>query len=120
MDIKSVVKEHGLTLVQVAEGLGITKGGLSQSINGNPTIGTLRSIADAVGCKVGDFFRDEVTSKEEMKEFRKLMSELPDEPPTEEEILKQMSRGEICQGRSAVSSTSFVCPHCGKEIKVTK
>ena len=61
MDIKGVVKEHGLTLVQVAQELGINKGGLSQSIHGNPTIATLRSIAKIVGCKVGDFFRDEMT-----------------------------------------------------------
>lgn len=61
MDIKGVVKEYGLTLVQVAQELGITKGGLSQSIHGNPTIETLRSIAKIVGCKVGDFFRDEMT-----------------------------------------------------------
>lgn len=63
MDVKGVVKEHGFTLVQVAEKLGITKGGLSQSINGNPTIETLRSIAEVIGCQVGDFFRDETTTQ---------------------------------------------------------
>ena len=62
MDIKGVVKDHGFTLVQVAQELGITKGGLSQSIHGNPTLETLRSIARIVGCKVGDFFRDEMTA----------------------------------------------------------
>ena len=67
MDIKGVVKEHGFTLVQVAEKLGITKGGLSQSINGNPTITTLKSIADVIGCKVGDFFRDEMEEKEDKR-----------------------------------------------------
>lgn len=63
MDVKGIVKEHGFTLVQVAEKLGITKGGLSQSINGNPTVETLRSIAEVIGCQVGDFFRDETTTK---------------------------------------------------------
>jgi transcriptional regulator with XRE-family HTH domain len=63
MDVKGVVKEHGFTLVQVAEKLGITKGGLSQSINGNPTVETLRSIAEVIGCQVGDFFRDEATTQ---------------------------------------------------------
>lgn len=65
MDIKSVAKAHGYTLVQVAQKMGISKGGLSQSINGNPTITSLRAVADAIGCKVGDFFTDEMTEERE-------------------------------------------------------
>ena len=61
MDIKGVIKEHGFTLVQVAEKMGITKGGISQIVNGSPTIKTLRTIADIIGCQVGDFFRDEMS-----------------------------------------------------------
>lgn len=30
------------------------------AINGNPTIGTLQSIAKVIGCTVGDFFADEL------------------------------------------------------------
>ncbi len=65
MDIKSVAKSHGLTMVQVAEKLEISKGGLSQLINGNPTINSLRSIADAIGCRVGDFFTDEMSEEKD-------------------------------------------------------
>lgn len=64
MDIKGVIKEHGFTLVQVAEKMGISKGGISQIVNGSPTVKTLRTIADIVGCKVGDFFRDEMSEIE--------------------------------------------------------
>ena len=64
MDIKGVIKEHGFTLVQVAEKMGITKGGISQIVNGSPTIKTLRTIADIIGCQVGDFFRDEMSEVE--------------------------------------------------------
>lgn len=64
MDIKSVAKAHGYTMVQVAERMGISKGGLSQSINGNPTITSLRAVAKAIGCEVGDFFKDEMTQTE--------------------------------------------------------
>lgn len=64
MDIKGVIKEHGFTLVQVAEKMGITKGGISQIVNGSPTVKTLRTIADIVGCKVGDFFKDEMSETE--------------------------------------------------------
>ena len=56
MDIKKVIKEHGLTVEQVAIKMGVTKGGLSQNINGNPTAEKLQQIANAIGCEVGDFF----------------------------------------------------------------
>lgn len=61
MDIKKVVKEKGYTLTQVANLLGKTKGAMSQIVNGNPNISTLREIAKIIGCQVGDFFRDETT-----------------------------------------------------------
>lgn len=64
MDIKGVVKAHGFTLVGVAEKMGITKGGISQIVNGSPTVKTLRTIADIIGCKVGDFFADEMSEEE--------------------------------------------------------
>ena len=56
MDIKRVIKEHGLTVEQVADRMGVSKGGLSQNINGNPTAKKLQQIANAIGCEVGDFF----------------------------------------------------------------
>lgn len=68
MDIKTVIKSHGYTLEKIAaewrdkngQPNPITKGALSKSINNNPTIATLQGIADIIGCKVGDFFRDEI------------------------------------------------------------
>ena len=61
MDIKGVIKAHGFTLMEVANKMGITKGGISQIVNGTPNVKTLRTIAEIVGCKVGDFFLDEMT-----------------------------------------------------------
>ena len=65
MDIKGVIKAHGFTLMDVADKMGITKGGISQIVNGTPNIKTLRSIAQIIGCKVGDFFIDEMTESVE-------------------------------------------------------
>ncbi len=59
MDIKKVIKERGYTLVQVATEMGITKSAISQIVNGNPNITTLRKIADIIGCQLTDFFDDE-------------------------------------------------------------
>ena len=64
MDIKGVVKAHGFTLVDVAEKMNITKGGISQIVNGSPNVKTLRTIAEIIGCKVGDFFTDEMTERD--------------------------------------------------------
>ena len=66
MDIKSVIKAHGYTIERIANewesknGKSITRGALSQSINNNPTIDTLQKIANVIGCKVVDFFADEL------------------------------------------------------------
>ena len=56
MNIKKVIKAKGLTSKEVADRMGITTVGLSQHINGNPSVQILHRIADAIGCEVGDFF----------------------------------------------------------------
>ena len=59
MDIKRTIKQRGLTLAEVAYRMGITAPTLTNIIGGNITINSIRRIADAVGCKVTDFFDDE-------------------------------------------------------------
>lgn len=56
MNIKKVIKAKGLTSKEVADRMGITTVGLSQHINGNPSVQVLERIAEAIGCEVGDFF----------------------------------------------------------------
>ena len=63
MDIKSIIKQKGLTMEDVAERMGINRVTLSQTLSGNPTMSTLQRIADALGCKVGEFFLDELEEK---------------------------------------------------------
>lgn len=59
MDIKKVIKERGYTVNQVADIMGKNRVTLFQTISRNPTVETLQKIADAIGCSVADFFRDE-------------------------------------------------------------
>lgn len=59
MDIKTVIKAHGLTQADVASRMGINRITLAQQLSGNPSVAYLRRIADAVGCSVSDFFADE-------------------------------------------------------------
>lgn len=56
MDIKKVIKAKGLTVKTVADRMGIAREGLSNHINGNPSVQVLERIAAAIGCQVGDFF----------------------------------------------------------------
>ncbi len=63
MDIKGIIKQKGLTMEEVAERMGISRVTLSQTLSGNPTMSTLQRIADALGCKVGEFFLDELEEK---------------------------------------------------------
>lgn len=62
MDIKKVIKANGLTVKEVAERMGITREGLSNHINGNPSVQVLERIAAAIGCNVGDFFAPQPTN----------------------------------------------------------
>lgn len=62
MQIKKVIKEHGLTMVEVARRMGVNKGTLSNTIrNENMLVSTLCKIAQAVGCSISEFFADEET-----------------------------------------------------------
>ena len=56
LDIKKVIKQKGLEVKDVAARMNITPVGLSQHINGNPSVSVLERIAKAIGCDVGDFF----------------------------------------------------------------
>ena len=54
--IKEVIKERGTTVQDLAERMGITRVGLSQHINGNPSLEVLERIASAIGCPVTELF----------------------------------------------------------------
>ncbi len=54
--IKKVIKNRGLEVQDVAKRMGITPTGLSQHINGNPSVEVLERIAKAIGCDVVELF----------------------------------------------------------------
>lgn len=62
LNIKRVIKAHGLEVREVAQRMGITPTGLSQHINGNPSVEVLERIAAAIGVEVWELF----ASKEEI------------------------------------------------------
>ena len=54
--IKDICREQGIMLKDLAKQLGVTEVGLSKSRNGNPTIGRLEEIANALGVPVTELF----------------------------------------------------------------
>ena len=54
--IKEAIKEHGTTINEVSEKIGISRFTLSTHINGNPSTEILLRIADAIGCPVTELF----------------------------------------------------------------
>ena len=54
--IKKAIKEHGLEVREVAKRMNITPTGLSQHINGNPSIEVLGRIANAIECDISELF----------------------------------------------------------------
>ena len=46
-----------MTIEEVASKMGITKGTLSAALSGNPTIGYLERVANAIDCDIRDLFK---------------------------------------------------------------
>jgi transcriptional regulator with XRE-family HTH domain len=57
--IKDVAKEHGISITEVANKLGVLQPAISRTIN-NPriTLEDLEKIAGVIGCKVSDFMEE--------------------------------------------------------------
>lgn len=54
--IKELCKEKGITQKDLAEKSGFSRVGLAKAISGNPTIGTLQKVADALGVDFLELF----------------------------------------------------------------
>ena len=108
MDIKSIAKEKGMTLEQVAERMGITKGGLSKAINGNPTIKTLRQVAGVLGVPVAALLMDEGVSDNSQRN-----ATLP-----KGECNATLPKGECNATLPKGELSTHVCPYCGHELTV--
>lgn len=62
LNIKKTIKEYGLEVREVAKRMDITPTGLSQHINGNPSVEVLERIANAIGCDISELFEKPKTN----------------------------------------------------------
>ncbi len=76
MDIQKVIKAHGLTQASLARRMGINRVTLNRQLCNNPTVGYLQRLADAIGCKVVDFFTDEDAGQPERAELNGKVMEI--------------------------------------------
>lgn len=60
MEIKKTLQAHGYTIQKAADTMGVDRVTLSRTIANNPTVNSLRRLADAVGVPVWEFFADEM------------------------------------------------------------
>lgn len=102
MDILSVIRRHNHTTYTLAKEMGIKQSSLSNILNGNPTIKTLRQVAEKIPCSVAEFFIDELPDDFNLSAARQSSAaEAADEQPlTEQELAPGV----------------FVCPHCGAGV----
>ena len=64
--IKELIKEKGLSVQELADRMGISRVGLSQHINGNPSVEVVGRIAEALGVDVWELFasKEEIVNKD--------------------------------------------------------
>lgn len=59
MRIKEILKAKGLTQIELADRLGVTRSAVVSVLNGNPTVATLERIADVLDVHLLDLFTDD-------------------------------------------------------------
>ncbi|HBG57349.1 MAG TPA: transcriptional regulator [Porphyromonadaceae bacterium] len=67
MRIKEIIRAKGYTQKEFADKLGITLSALNQRLDGNPTVGSLREIANALEVDLLDLFEDTRRNKPKEK-----------------------------------------------------
>lgn len=89
-NVKFILQAKGLTQIDLAERLGVSKQNVQHLLNGNITLEKLDDIAKALNT---------------------VPAELVADPP--------LARRKTFLQRAEPTHTTLTCPHCGKSIKIT-
>ena len=144
MDIKSVIQRHGYQLQAVSGQMNVKHSTLSGMLSGNPTISTLRKIADSINamnkekglddrCYLAEFFADELPADFTLQSTAQPAAEPASEaqPSAESEQQaggQQSEQEELPFGQQQPAQeqqpqgTTLVglvrCPQCGRAIRL--
>ena len=119
LNVKRAMKQRGLMAKEVAEMIGITPVAMSQRINGNPRLSTLKTIADAMGCEIADLFFSDGEEEEETQETG--MAGGGNEPQgglfAQGEAETETSAAQQPTGVAQTAQSEVLCPHCGRRMR---
>lgn len=128
LDIMRAIKSRGFLAKDIAERLGISVVAMSQRANkDNPTVKSLREVADIIGCDVRDLFykvdengniiEDEYQAQDLFSHER-----LPHAEGKAESLVSQQKEDALPEAEEAIAPlqqvTATFCPHCGKRVRV--
>ena len=65
LKIKEVLEAKGVSVIELAEKLGVTRGACYNYINGNPTVEILNRIAEAIDVPITELFVHDKKDKDE-------------------------------------------------------
>ena len=121
MDILSVLKRHGHTTYTLAKEMKIKQSTLSNMLNGNPTVKSLKLMAEKMPCSVAEFFIDEMSVKdlEALLEIaRERENQQKQEPTAEQTATAQSDALPFKDEPVLTADVALICPHCHEAIKM--
>ena len=134
MDILSVLKRHGHTTYTLAKEMKIKQSTLSNMLNGNPTVKSLKLMAEKMPCSVAEFFLDEMSVKdlEALLEIARERENQQKQESTAEQMADKMGAAHevSTEGKQSPGDLPFkdepvltadvalICPHCHEAIKM--
>lgn len=110
VNILPIIRKYNHTTNTLAKAMGIKQSTLSNALNGNPTLKTLRLMAEKIPCSVAEFFLDELPADFDLAAWREQMA-AAQKPQSDTDQLPfgQEQEPEATPG-------VFVCPHCGAGV----
>lgn len=107
MKIAEVLEARGSSIREVARKMEMKPSTLQATIDRNPTISTLRKIAEAAGCQVAEFFADELA------EAGFQIVPTSQQPQPAANPAPQGSQRQEGTTGPAANPGMFRCPNCG-------
>lgn len=121
MDILSVLRRHGHTTYSLAKEMKIKQSTLSTMLNGNPTVKSLKLMAEKMPCSVAEFFLDEMSVKDLealLVIARERENQLKQEPTAEQTATAQADVLPFKDEPALTADVALICPHCHEAIKM--